>query len=360
MHWEKKICIRITLRRIVGTILAASTMANLIIAGAVYGADSAPPAPTGTSTLSTSVAADTASIPPATAEETLALGLTLLPGDAPTDAPAIALTDTLIPTEMNADQPGWTLCIKKFYWTSYRVQPGDTLFSLAIVTGSSVQELMSANCLINSRIDAGQVLYVPRLISGTITSTATATQTPGATVTPSPTVTMPQTPTDTPTATYTSTPTDTPSPTPTHTPSQTHTSTPTPTFTPPSPTITPTDVVFDSPPDIDITSPKHGSVYTYSGFEAEMGLWYSAISLQGNVRDREDGILSDSSVFWFTDFKDPRTDAFLGNGATMRTVLYSNVCSGVLHTITLIGRDSQGQESSREVQIFVGPEEGQC
>ena len=46
MHWEKKICIRITLRRIVGTILAASTVVNLVIAGVVFGADSPAPAPT--------------------------------------------------------------------------------------------------------------------------------------------------------------------------------------------------------------------------------------------------------------------------------------------------------------------------
>ena len=48
MHWEKKICIRITIRRIVGTVLAASAVANLIIVGAVFGAD-ASPAPTITS-----------------------------------------------------------------------------------------------------------------------------------------------------------------------------------------------------------------------------------------------------------------------------------------------------------------------
>jgi hypothetical protein len=53
MHWEKRICIRITIRRIVGAILAASTVANVVIVGAVFGAESAPAAPTMTSTLIT-------------------------------------------------------------------------------------------------------------------------------------------------------------------------------------------------------------------------------------------------------------------------------------------------------------------
>ena len=39
MHWEKKICIRLTIRRIVVTILAASAVTNLVIVGVVFGAD---------------------------------------------------------------------------------------------------------------------------------------------------------------------------------------------------------------------------------------------------------------------------------------------------------------------------------
>jgi len=101
------------------------------------------------------------------------------------------------------------VCIKRFDWLTYRVQPGDQLFALALATGSSATELMAANCLTSDQIYAGQLLYVPRFLSNTIiptdTQTATPTDTPTATATPS------QTPTDIPTATQTPTdaPTDT-------------------------------------------------------------------------------------------------------------------------------------------------------
>jgi LysM repeat protein len=46
----------------------------------------------------------------------------------------------------------------------YVVQPGDTLFSLARDTGTTIQQLLQANCLTNSNyIVVGQSLYVPRL-----------------------------------------------------------------------------------------------------------------------------------------------------------------------------------------------------
>jgi hypothetical protein len=57
----------------------------------------------------------------------------------------------------------------------YRIKRGDTLFSLALGTGSTVRELVSANCLLNDRIFAGQLLYVPRLpVEPTVTDTETS------------------------------------------------------------------------------------------------------------------------------------------------------------------------------------------
>ena len=53
MHGEKKICIRLTLRRIVGALMLASIAANLVIVGAVFGADSARMTPTVTALLTT-------------------------------------------------------------------------------------------------------------------------------------------------------------------------------------------------------------------------------------------------------------------------------------------------------------------
>jgi LysM repeat protein len=226
MQWEKKICIRITLRRIVGTILAASTVANLIIVGAVYGADSAPPAPARTIVPITSVSTATVSAPVSTVRETSISAATYIASVTLTNTLGITPADTFTPTQLPTDPPGWKLCIRKFYWPTYRVKYGDTLFRLASGSGATVEELISANCLRNSRIYVGQVLYVPRVISSTLTYTPTATQTPSATVTPS------QTSTDTATATYTPRATDTPSFTPTYTPQ-------TPTFTPTATSTTP-------------------------------------------------------------------------------------------------------------------------
>jgi len=48
-------------------------------------------------------------------------------------------------------------------WTSYTVQGGDTLSSIAARSGSSMQELTAINCIANPRIiRAGTVLFVPR------------------------------------------------------------------------------------------------------------------------------------------------------------------------------------------------------
>jgi len=228
MHWEKKICIRLTIRRIVGTILAASTLANLIIVGAVFGADSTPAAPTPTSGLTSSLSTPTFLIPISGAGETSTPASTQPPGATP--------TDMLTPTPTSIDSPIWILCVKRFYWPTYLVQQGDTLFSLASIAGSTVGELMSANCLPNDRIYTGQFLYVPHLPIITFTSTAAPTDTPTETPTATPTDTMTATLTDTPTAT----PTDSPTPTPTDAPSATPTDTATPT-----PTDTPTD--FQNP-----------------------------------------------------------------------------------------------------------------
>src|SRR5687767_5903390 len=137
MHWEKEIRIRITWRRIVGTILAASTVANLVIAGAALGAD-APPACATSSVTLTSLSRPTVSAPASTVIETSAPALTHLPGITPagTDTPS---TDALTPTQTSTDVPVSILCIKKFYWPIYYVQAGDRLSSLAFLTGSSVR-----------------------------------------------------------------------------------------------------------------------------------------------------------------------------------------------------------------------------
>ena len=126
-------------------------------------------------------------------------------------------------------------------WQIYVVQRGDTLYSLARRFGTTIIEIIQANCLKSYTIYAGQQLYLPPL-PPTFTPTVTGTPTGTPTPTPSPTVTITVTVTVTPTATETETPTPTstitgtpPTATPTVTPTETATGTPEGTIT-----VTPT------------------------------------------------------------------------------------------------------------------------
>lgn len=226
MHWEKKICIRLTTRRIIGAILAASTAVNLVIVGAAFQGAAATSTPTPTSVLTTPAFTATFFSPTSTAGEILTQPQTS--GSTPPEL--FTATDTPV------SSPVW-ICIKKFYWSGYTVQAGDTLFSLATATGSTVKELRQANCLPDDLIYSGQLLYLPRPLikvftpTSSATATATATETPTPTSTDTATSTATDTPTPTPTHTQTATPTNTPTYTDTPTATSTYTRTPTPTNT---------------------------------------------------------------------------------------------------------------------------------
>lgn len=202
MQWEKKICIRLTTRRILGAVLTASTVVNLVIVGAAFEASAPTAELTATFLLTTPPRTTTTLAPASTASETFT----------PTSTPSATLTqtDTLTPP------PTLTLCILRSYWPVYRVQQGDTLFNLAQATGSTEGELRLANCLPNDQIYPGQLLYVPRLPRNPITPSFTATVTPTVTSTDTLTATSTYTPI-TPTATSAHTPI-TPTATPTYTP----------------------------------------------------------------------------------------------------------------------------------------------
>jgi len=182
MQWEKKICIRLTTRRILGAVLTASTVVNLVIVGVAF--EAAAPTPTATPTeisLSTTQSQTATSI---------ALATTANEGITPSSSPTTMLAPMDTPTQL----PTLALCVLRSYWPIYRVQPGDTLFSLARVTGSTDGELRLANCLPDNQLYPGQLLYVPRLPSITVTPSSTAPQPPTATP---PHITI--TPTDSPT-----------------------------------------------------------------------------------------------------------------------------------------------------------------
>jgi LysM repeat protein len=133
-------------------------------------------------------------------------------------------------------------------WVLYAVQPGDTLDSLARATQTSPEAIARANCLVNYNLAVGQPIYLPYLPQPTVTLTPPAppTHTPTATVTPTPTATI--RPSDTPTPTATSLP-PTPTFTPTSSPTATDTPLPSPTATdtPPPPTNTPVPFLTPTP-----------------------------------------------------------------------------------------------------------------
>lgn len=159
-------------------------------------------------------------------------------------------------------------------WRQYVVQRGETMFRLALRSGTTIAAILNANCLTSTNLQAGQVIFLPPMgavpptavPTATPSSTATATATATATSTTTGTATIPPLPTTTATATSTATgtatntPTASPtgsatptasvtatiSPTVTNTPSATPTSAPTDTATPtatstPTATAAPTD-----------------------------------------------------------------------------------------------------------------------
>ena len=94
----------------------------------------------------------------------------------PTPTPSASATASFTPTPTHTSTPTptptstWTFtptptpCGPPFGWLIYIVQPGDTLYSLALSTGTTIQQLMLANCQVNQNVViAGQSLYVPRL-----------------------------------------------------------------------------------------------------------------------------------------------------------------------------------------------------
>lgn len=85
---------------------------------------------------------------------------TLLPTLASTDLP-----DSPTSTRQTAPSPTATAvtCVKRDDWVSYRVNEGDTLSQLALLSGSTVQELLQANCRSLVSLYTGEFLLLPSL-----------------------------------------------------------------------------------------------------------------------------------------------------------------------------------------------------
>lgn len=86
----------------------------------------------------------------------------------PTGTPAPTLTPTATPqpqqTALPAGAPGECVPAPPPDWVSYRVRGGDTLSGLAGATGTSLEQLMQVNCIVDARfIVAGQSIFLPSI-----------------------------------------------------------------------------------------------------------------------------------------------------------------------------------------------------
>ena len=183
MQKVKKICCRITPRRIMGAILLAATLVNLITVGAVFKVTVPLAAPKATETQAIVL---TRTFVVLTATEGTTPATTLTSTDVATQTPTFtatytpSLTSTVTATSTFTNTPSSspTPCLPRYEWPVYVVQPGDWLIAIARATGSSDYELRQANCLVDSKIYPGQPLHVPRLPATPVVTTAAPTDTP--------------------------------------------------------------------------------------------------------------------------------------------------------------------------------------
>ncbi len=159
------------------------------------------------------------------------------------------------------------------HWRIAYISRGDTLYSLAVRYGTTIEAIRRANCLYGYTIYAGQALYLPPQPVSTPVPPASPTPSPSPSPTlPTPTPSLSPTPTPTLSPTLTLTPTGTLTVTPTLTPTLTSTVTPTLTLTPtPSgtPTATPTPTVGGTPSATLTPTPTPTPTATPSGTATE-------------------------------------------------------------------------------------------
>ncbi len=114
--------------------------------------------------------------------------LLVRPSPTPTQTPTATHTATATPTASNTpDMTATRLasCIPPEDWEEYAIKRGDALFDIALGSGSTVEELMTINCLESTILSIGHRIWVPRQpVTETptppiISQTPESTQAPG-------------------------------------------------------------------------------------------------------------------------------------------------------------------------------------
>jgi hypothetical protein len=92
----------------------------------------------------------------------------------------------------------------------------------------------------------------------------------------------------------------------------------------------------------------------YTGYDDAKMMWYTDVELIGHATDTEDGTIPGDQLVWRTNLTSVQ-DSLLGTGSPLMARLYSNVCEGVMHTISLQATDSAGNPSptvTRRIVIY--------
>ncbi len=122
--------------------------------------------------------------------------------------------------------------------------------------------------------------------------------------------------------------------------------------------LTVVDCPTNQPPSsVSITDPPadtgtSNTDFAYDGFDNTKGMWYKDVALAGEASDPEDGALTGSALVWTTDRTDLQVGS-LGTGGSLTVRLYSDVCTGTWHEITLSATDSGGLTRSTVRRIFI-------
>jgi hypothetical protein len=126
-------------------------------------------------------------------------------------------------------------------------------------------------------------------------------------------------------------------------------------------------VAGNRPPQVAIVEPGDGRVYGYTGAD-ELG-WFSLLKVSGEASDPEEGALPGGAVTWTTDRIDLQS-GYLGTGQDLEVRLYSDRCTGAVHTLTMTAVDGLGRAGavSRTIHLqgekcdpyleIAGPQEG--
>jgi subtilase family protein len=119
----------------------------------------------------------------------------------------------------------------------------------------------------------------------------------------------------------------------------------------------PTVAIVYPTADVGLDNPAYG----YDGYLPVARLWYKDVALQGIAVDAQKTALAGAAMVWTTDRTDiPGQQQILGTGTRPGTGtppkvrLYSNVCTGVTHRVTLTAtdRDEHAASAVRTIRIW--------